>query len=163
MYARGNDRMRIFRDDVDREEYLAVLRSVVRRMRWSCLAYCLMHNHVHLLIETETTNLGAGMGRLHGLYARSFNDRHGRSGHLFQGRYGSVLQSSDEQLWHAIAYIARNPVEAGLCGSPDEWPWSSHAHVLEGRSPPWFDERRLMRCFAGAGGDSRQRYAELVG
>jgi hypothetical protein len=122
-----------------------------------------MHNHVHLLIGTETTNLGAGLRRLHGLHARAFNDRHGRSGHLFQGRYGAVLQASDEQLWHSIAYIARNPVEAGLCGSPEDWPWSSHARVLQGTAPPWLDATRLLRCFEGAGGDSRRRYAELVG
>jgi putative transposase len=163
VFARGNDRIRLFRDDADKVGYLAILRSVVMRMRWSCLAYCLMHNHVHLLIGTETPNLGAGMGRLHGLYARAFNDRDGRSGHLFQGRYGSVLQSTDEQLWHAIAYIARNPVKSGLCGSPEDWRWSSHAHVLAGTSPPWMDETRLLRCFEGAGGDPRRLYVELVG
>lgn len=163
MFARGNDQRRIFRDDVDRECYLSLLAFVVRRMRWSCLAYCLMSNHVHLLVEVGEANLDAGMQRLHGLYGRAFNDRHGRKGHVFQGRYGSVLQTSDEQLWHAIAYVARNPVEGGLCRSPAEWRWSSHRHVLAGTAPPWLDVARLIGCLGGAGGNPQSRYAELVG
>lgn len=163
VYARGNDRCDIFRDDVDRESYLATLAYVVRRLRWSCLAYCLMRNHVHLLIETSEPNLGRGMHRLHSLYARHFNDRHGRTGHLFQERYGSVLQDSDEQLWHAIAYVVRNPVEAGLCTSPADWRWSSHAAVTRGEAPPWLDVTRPLACFEAAGGEARRRYAELVG
>ena len=89
MFARGNDRQAIYRDDDDRRLYLDPARRTVARKRWRCLAYCLMDNHVHLLIETPEANLGAGMQWLHGLYGRSFNDRHGRSGHVFQGRYGA--------------------------------------------------------------------------
>jgi REP element-mobilizing transposase RayT len=112
VFARGNDRRVIYRDDSDRQTYLRLLARAVTQFRWGVLAYCLMPNHVHLLIETPLANLGAGMRWLHGLYAREFNDRHGRSGHVFQGRYGSVRVKSDEQLWGVAAYIAMNPVEA---------------------------------------------------
>jgi REP element-mobilizing transposase RayT len=162
VYARGNNRNPIFADDVDRESYLATLRFVVRRMRWGCLAYCLMDNHVHLLLETREANLGRGMQRLHGLHGRAFNDRHKRSGHVFQGRYGSTLQTTDEQLWHTIAYVVRNPVEAGLCDQPQHWPWSSHAAMLRDALPTWMDPSRLLRCFEGIGGDPRERYAQLT-
>lgn len=163
VYARGNDRRPIFRDDLDRESYLATLGYVARRMRWSCLTYCLMDNHVHLLLALSEPGLARGMQRLHGLHGRAFNDRHARTGHVFQGRYGSVLQTSDEQLWHTIGYIVRNPVEAGLCGTPEDWPWSSHAAVV-GESPPrWLDSDTLFRCFTGLGGDGRRRYLEVTG
>jgi REP element-mobilizing transposase RayT len=163
VYARGNDRQRIFRDDLDRESYLATLAVVVVRKKWSCLAYCLMANHVHLLVETREPNLGRGMGLLHGLYGRAFNDRHGRTGHVFEGRYGAVRQTTDEQLWHTIAYIARNPVTAGMCAGPKMWRWSSHSAVLSGAGPRWLDAAGLLRRFENLGGDPRRRYAELVG
>jgi putative transposase len=163
VYARGNDRRDIFVDDVDRRLYLETLGGVVRWKRWRCLAYCLMPNHVHLLLETPHANLGAGMQYLHGRYANDFNQRHGRSGHLFQGRYGSALVTTDEQLWHVAAYIALNPVSAGLCRRPEEWPWSSHASTIGGRARHgWLDKGRLLAHFEGLGGDPRRRYAAMT-
>jgi putative transposase len=162
VYARGNNRERIFRDDQDRGDYLRMLARVTIRMRWRLLAYCLMDNHVHLLVETREPNLGAGMRRLHSLYARTFNDRHRRSGHLFQGRYGSRLIESDEQLWATVAYIARNPVNAGICDSPERHRWSSHRLVTRGEAPRWLDVRRLLEHFGDVGGDPRRRYRELI-
>jgi putative transposase len=163
VFARGNDRRDLYRDDADRETYLALLGRVVIRQRWRCLAYCLMPNHVHLLIETPEANLGAGMQRLHGLYAHLFNERHGRCGHVFQGRYGSVLLVTDEHLWAVAAYLALNPVRAGLCARPEQWPWGSHA-VVHGRRAPrrWLDHARLLRHFEGLGGDPMERYSALV-
>ena len=76
---------------------------------------CLMPNDVHLLVETPGANLGIGMQWLHGLYAQTFNERHG-PGHLFQGRYGSVRVATDAQLWVLVRYLAVNPVRAELCG-----------------------------------------------
>ena len=163
VYARGNDRRAIFRSDADREDYLLLLGKVVERMRWHCLAYCLMDNHVHLLIETREPNLGAGMRWLHGKYASSLNRRNGTTGHVFEGRYGSALQTSDEQLWHTIAYVVRNPVAAGLCSAAEEWRWSSHSALRRGALPGWMDPTRLFRCFEGIGGDPRRRYVEIVG
>jgi REP-associated tyrosine transposase len=93
--------------------------------RWNCPAYCLMGNHVHLLVETPEANLAAGMQLLHGVYAQRHNRRHRRSGHLFQGRFGATRLRSDEQVSQVVLYIAQNPVEAGLCARPEQWPWSS--------------------------------------
>jgi putative transposase len=164
VYARGIARREIYVDDVDRRIYLATLARVTRRQRWRCLAYCLMPNHVHLLVETPLANLGAGMQRLHGDYAHVFNERHGRSGHVFQGRYGSVRIVTDEQLWAVAAYVALNPVEAGLCERPEQWRWSSHLSTIDGRArDSWLDVERLLSYFEGLGGDPRQRYAALTG
>jgi REP-associated tyrosine transposase len=163
VFARGNRRQRIYLDDSDRKRYLRLLRSVVTDYGWRCLAYCLMENHVHLLVETPGQNLADGMQRLHGLYAASFNARHRLVGHLFQGRYGAVRVKSDPQLWSVVRYLALNPVEAGLCGLPDDWPWSSHAATAGADAPEWLDIGRLLSHFAAAGGEPRRRYEQFVG
>lgn len=162
VYARGNERRTIYLDDNDRRSYLATLARVSRKLRWRCLAYCLMTNHVHLLVETREPNLGVGMQRLHGPYAQRFNRRHRRTGHLFEHRFGSVRATNDAQVWMVAAYIARNPVDARLCRSPADWPWSSHHAVLGQHTPDWLDGDRLLSYFSGLGGDPRTRYAELV-
>jgi REP element-mobilizing transposase RayT len=162
VFARGNRREATYLDDPDRKRYLAMLGRVTTRMDWSLLAFCLMGNHVHMLIETRTPNLGDGMHRLHGGYAQFFNRRHGYVGHLFQGRFDAVGIESDAQLWVTAAYIARNPVEAGLCATAAEWPWSSHSAIVRGRPPAWLDHGRLMAYFAAPGGDGRRRYLDMV-
>jgi REP-associated tyrosine transposase len=163
VFARGNNKALLFHDDVDREAYLWLLGRVVALKAWRCLSYCLMDNHVHLLIETPAPNLGEGMQRLHGDFGRDFNRRHVRSGHVFQGRFGSTPARNEEQLWTVAGYIAANPVEAGLCGSPEAWPWSSHACAV-GRlaAPAWLDLARLYERFEGWGGDPCERYLEAV-
>jgi REP element-mobilizing transposase RayT len=162
VFARGNAKGLIYRDDDDRRLYLTTLRLAVARAKWHCLAYCLMDNHVHLLIQTPEANLGAGMQRLHGLYGRQFNDRHDRSGHVFQGRFKSKLVTDDEQMWVTTRYIAVNPVEARMCRRPGDWPWSSHSLMVRGTAPPWLGHERLLTYFAGVGGDPWKRYRALV-
>jgi putative transposase len=162
VYARGVDRQRIFRDDVDRSSYLTLLGTVIRKTHWRCMTFCLMENHVHLLLETPEPNLGQGMRLLQSSYARAFNVRHGRTGHLFQGRFGSVLIRTDAQLWAVVSYIARNPIEAGLCEALDQWPWSSHQALLGGPGPNWLDVPHLLSHFEGGKSDARSRYRELV-
>jgi putative transposase len=162
VWARGNDRNLIYRHDDDRRLYLALLAVTVAKVRWRLLAFCLMGNHVHLLVQTPEANLGRGMQGLHGSYARKFNDRHGRVGHVFQGRFENKLQRSDEQLWTTARYIARNPVEAGLCEAAAEWRWSSHRGVLDGTAPGWVDRRRLLSFFGAMGGDPTAVYADLI-
>jgi putative transposase len=158
VYARGNRQQRIFLDDSDRLTYLRMLGVAVCQHTWRCLAYCLMENHVHLIIETPDPNLGVGMQRFHGAYARVFNDRHDCSGHLFQGRYGAKIIRTDRQLWATVRYVAFNPVGAGLCASADQWRWGSCC----GQAPPWLDHARLLQYLAANGGDPRRRYAELI-
>ena len=162
VWARGNDRQVLYPLDEDRRLYLAVLAVTVEKLRWRLLSFCLMDNHVHLLVETPEANLGRGMQRLHGIYARKFNDRHGRVGHVFQGRFDNKLQRTDEQLWTTARYIARNPVEAGLCAAAPEWRWSSHRGVLDGSAPGWVDRSRLLSFFGAMGGDPTAVYKDLI-
>jgi putative transposase len=162
VYARGVDRMALFRDDADRRRYVAVLAHTVREFAWSCLSYCLMNNHVHLLIRTDKANLGPGIQQLHGDYGRTFNRRHGREGHLFQGRYGSTRVRTDAQLWTNAAYIALNPVKAGLCRRAEGWRWGSHAATVANLAPDWIDDAALMAYFGALGGEPRERYRAFV-
>lgn len=118
--------------------FFAIFRRVLGRLWWACHSYCLMTNHFHLLIETHDESLSAGMQRLNGEYAQSFNRRHGFIGHLFQDRFYSVMVKDESHGLEAIRYIAQNPVEAGLCRDPEDWPWSSHAATLGRRGTPDF-------------------------
>jgi hypothetical protein len=125
-----------------------------------------MPNHVHLLIETPRPNLARGMQLLHGAYGRRFAGARGGPGHVFGGRYGSVRVRDDKQLWAAAAYVAVNPVTAGLCAAPEAWRWSSHRAVIAddaARASPWLDVARLLLLLSGsAGGDPRRVYAKYV-
>jgi REP element-mobilizing transposase RayT len=162
VYARGNDRCVIFRDDADRELYLRLLAKVREKGRWKVLSYCLMDNHLHMVIETSEGNLGWGMQWLHSQYARAFNRRHGRSGHLFQGRYGSTTIEDDGHLCMTLRYVALNPVKARMCRRPEDWPWSSCARTLRGEGSPCVDVERVLESFDWLGGDRRRRYADMV-
>ena len=94
--SRGNDRKAIFRDDRDRELFLKTLAQVVERFHWICHAYCLMNNHYHLVIETPDGNLSMGMRHLNGVYTQNFNKKHGRVGHVFQGRFKGIDHGFDQ-------------------------------------------------------------------
>jgi REP element-mobilizing transposase RayT len=162
VYSRGAVRQPIFIDDLDRQRYLSLLARVVARLEWRCLSYCLMGNHMHLLIETPHPNLGRGVQLLHGNYGWTFNRRHAGSGHVFGARFGSELITTDAQLWVTVSYIVHNPVKAGLSPTPEAWPWSSHTAVLSRRWPRWLAVARLLAHFGQVGGDPLQRYAEFI-
>jgi REP-associated tyrosine transposase len=133
--ARGDRRQPIFEGVRDRLVFLEVFDETLRRFRWDCLSYCLMGNHYHLLVLTPQPNLSLGMRFLNGTYARRFNDRRAASGHVFQGRFDSVLVQREEHVLATLRYIALNPVVAGLCGSVNEWYWSGH-RALAGLTAP---------------------------
>jgi putative transposase len=128
--ARGNRRQEIFTDDGDRIRFLALLDDVACRLDWSGHAYCLMPNHFHLVVETPGPTLSAGLQRLNGSYAQWFNLRHRKEGHLFQGRFHSILVETDAHLLELSRYTVRNPVRARLCATPIDWPWSSCRAML---------------------------------
>ena len=151
--ARGNARADIFRDELDYPEFLRFFATVVAGYSWLCHSYCLIPNHYHLLVETPEPNLAAGMHALNGRYARWFNRRHDRDGHVFQGPYGAVLIEDDDHLLEVCRYIALNPVRAGLVETPGDWPWSSYGALAGLAEPPTFLHVDLAhRLLAGASG-----------
>jgi putative transposase len=124
--ARGNARAPVYEDAADRRRFLDLLWRTVERRGWLCHAYCLMGNHYHLVVETPAANLGRGMRDLNGMYTQAFNRRHGRSGHVFQGRYHAVLVQRDAHLLELCRYVVLNPVRAGLVVRAEDWRWSSY-------------------------------------
>jgi REP element-mobilizing transposase RayT len=143
--ARGVDRRHIFVDDDDYGAYTGLLASVTRRQGWRLLSYCLMPNHVHVMVETPEPNLGSGMQWLQSNYAKIFNKRHVRSGHLFEDRFKSPKVSTDEAFITLVGYIAVNPVAAALCKRASDWPWGSHSAVVSRRKTPgWLSHARLL-------------------
>ena len=133
------------------------------RYSWLCHAYCLMGNHYHLVIETPLANLSLGMRQLNGLYARRFNLRHGRVGHVFQARFRSILVASDAYLLAVCRYVVLNPVRAGLCSHPQEWPWSSYA-ATAGMCPAAIPLAldRLLPQFASTRPLAQRRYQAFI-
>jgi len=124
--SRGNARKRIYKDDTDRAGFLDVLCSVVKKYNWLCHAYCLMDNHYHLLIETPDGNLSHGMRQLNGVYTQTYNRRHRKVGHIFQGRFKAILVEKEEYLLELCRYVVLNPVRAKSVESPGDWKWSSY-------------------------------------
>jgi putative transposase len=161
--ARGNERGDVFRDDVDREEFLSVLGRTVSLYGWRLHAYVLMGNHYHLLVETPEPTLSRGMRDLNGVTTQRFNRRHGRSGHLFEGRFKAILVEREAHLLEVARYVVLNPVRAGLARSAASWPWSSYkatAGLVE--APEWLETAWTIEQFGRRPAEGRRRYTAFV-
>jgi putative transposase len=128
---RGNRRQLAFFNDGDYVLYRHLMAEHCALENVAVWAYCLMPNHVHLLLAPETeAALSSAVGQAHRRYTTAINRREGWTGNLWQGRYGSSPLQSDTSVFAAARYVERNPVEAGLAKRPEDWPWSSvRAHL----------------------------------
>src|SRR5579863_6204356 len=126
---RGNARQFILASDSERLVYMDLLRQYVQLYELSLLGYCLMSNHVHLVVvPRKTDSLAVALTQTHGRYASYWNAAHKSSGHVWQGRFYSC-PLDDQHLWVALRYTELNPVRAGLVADAESWPWSSaHSH-----------------------------------
>lgn len=130
---RGNRRLPVFFSDEDREAYLALVAEACAVRGTRCLAWCLMDNHIHLiLVPAREDGLRATLAEAHRRYTRRVNFREGWRGHLFQGRFASYPMD-DAHLMVAARYVERNPVAAGLVAQAEDWRWSSARSHLSGR------------------------------
>ena len=168
--SRGDRREPIFDDEQDRELLLCVLAQALDRFDAQALAYCLMGNHYHFVLHTRAANLSRLMRHVNGVYTQAYNRRHGKVGHLLQGRFKAVLVDRDEYLLEVCRYVELNPVRAALVGEPGDWVWSSYrAHVGQAPTPAWLDTNGLHGYLLGREvqrpADSRRaalRYVQLV-
>lgn len=161
--ARGNGRAAIFLDDFDRDVFLCVLGDVVERHNWICHAYCLMGNHYHLLIETPDGNLSAGMRQLNGVYTQRLNRRHGRVGHVFQGRFKSIIVEKGSHVLELCRYIVLNPVRAGIAERLMDYPWSSFKFTAGcGNGPAFLFTDWVLSQFGHTRKEAQERYREFV-
>ena len=163
--SRGNERREIFRDDADRELFLANVGQASVRYGFVIHAYCLMGNHYHLLVETPKANLSRGMQRINGDYTQGFNRRHRRAGHLFQGRFKAVLVEKETHLLELCRYVVLNPVRArGMkMKTPADWRWSSYRATAGMETAPAFLSLDwILSRFGGTRKEARRRYVRFV-
>ncbi|HEX6713373.1 MAG TPA: transposase [Thermoleophilaceae bacterium] len=137
VWVRRVERWPLFKDEDDYRRYLAILAETVQCFDWVLLSFCLMPNHVHLLVELRDANLPNGMHSLHQRYVTYFNHKYARNGRLFEHRYESKPVQDDLYFVTVVQYIERNPVDARLCNTPEGWPWSSRGVVAAGGCPSW--------------------------
>jgi len=148
---RGDQREDIFRDDEDRQRFLSTLGEACGKTEWQVHAYCLMRNHLHLVLETPQPNLVFGMKWLLGVYTKRFNIRHKLCGHLFAGRYKALVVegSGNGYLRTVCDYVHLNPVRAGLLKADvplESFRWSSYGQYLKpsDQRPAWLRVDRLL-------------------
>jgi len=160
--ARGNRKQPIFLEPDDNRFHLWCLEQAVNRFEWRVHTWVHMTNPFHLTLTTPKATLSRGMHWLNGLYAQAFNDRHELTGHLFQGRFHSVVLADENHVLAAARYDDLNPVRAGLCDHPLAWRWSS-CRALAGVDRLRFVERDwLLGHFGSDLFESQRRYLAFV-
>jgi REP element-mobilizing transposase RayT len=152
-----------FPDDAACRGFLSLLAKTTAAFAWHVLAYCLLPNHHHLLVQTDEPNLGSGMRRLHGQHAARLNQRLGRDGHLWRDRFHSRVVDSNRYTVQAAIYIDLNPLDAGLCASAADWRWSSYrANAGFAEAPHWHRVDRLYQHLGATPADAPWVYREAV-
>ena len=160
---RGNNRQPTFRDAADYERMLALLAEHAEREKVAIHSYVLMSNHFHLLATPETqTSLPRMMQAIGRRYVRYFNDRHRRTGTLWEGRYKTALVQADRYLLACMVYIDLNPVRAGMVAKPADYTWSSHGHYAGLRNDKRIRPHPLYWALANTPFAREAAYAELV-
>ena len=161
--TRGNNKQPIFLVDDDRRKFLLLLERTARRYGWTIFAYCLMSNHYHLVLQLSDRGLSRGMCELNGGYALGFNDRHGRSNHLFGRRFWDRYIDTDASLDETCRYVVLNPIRSGLEPALGKWPWSSYrATIGAEHAPSFLAVGDLLRRFGATPEAARAAYIRHV-
>ena len=160
---RGNAGEKIFKSFRDREKFLEYLEKAVERFCLTIHTYCLMSNHYHILLETPEPNLSQAIQWINVSYAGYFNRKYQRNGHLFQGRFKSILVDADEYLKQLSRYIHLNPVRANIVKRPAEYQWSSYP-AFTGKAPQheWLEVDWLISQFGRKRKEAVKNYMDFV-
>ncbi|HOP31679.1 MAG TPA: transposase [Spirochaetota bacterium] len=141
---RGRRHEPVFEDKDDYAMFLALLQETIEIFHIKVSAYCLMQNHYHLLIQTPEANISRSMRHINGIYTQRFNKMHGYDGHLFRGRYKSILIDADSYLLQVMRYVHRNPINAGVTEDLN-YTWSSHkAYLSDARKWNWVSRDKIL-------------------
>ncbi|MBN1459703.1 MAG: transposase, partial [Armatimonadetes bacterium] len=161
--VRGNNRQKVFLDDDDYERFRSLLQRYSAKFEFKLYAYTLMPNHVHLLMETSA---GGSISKImHGInlsYAKYFNSRYDRSGHVWQGRFHCSIVDSEGYFLECMRYMDLNPVRARLVDHPRRYEWSSHAHYAQGRRAPFLTHHEIYDNLGETEKERRRVYREHV-
>lgn len=141
--SRGDDRKKIFISERDNEKFLEYLKLAKDKFKFHLYAYCLMSNHYHLFLEITQANLSRIMQYLNTSYTIYYNLKRNRSGHLFQGRYKSILVEADSYFGELTRYIHLNPVRAKIVDSPEKYRWSSYNAYITNKPDSFIDRERI--------------------
>lgn len=158
---RGNEQKDIFLDNEDRKMFLDVLYWKSRDNNFSIYAYCLMSNHVHLLINEGENSISRIMKRINISYAAYFNRKYQRVGHLFQDRFRSEAIENERYLLAAVRYIHNNPVKAGINKKPWEYQWSSCQPYLHSEQDRFLNTSFILNLFADNVNRARKLFLEF--
>lgn len=162
--TRGNQRQRIFKDNLDFIKYLDILGIYKQQYKYFLYSYVLMNNHVHLLIETREIPLSKILQGINQRYTMYFNKRYRTVGHLFQGRYKAILCDRDEYLLSLVKYIHLNPVRARVVKTLDEYQWSSHhGYAKKAKAEDIVDTDQVLRMFSEDKTIARRLYKSYIG
>jgi len=132
---RGNERKNLFLDEADKQRFIETVFFKKKETGFHIYAYCLMDNHVHMALKEPPEGLASMMKRINTSYAYYFNEKHQRTGHLFQDRFKSEPIENDRYLLAVVRYIHNNPVKAGIVEEPDQYKWSSYHEYLSESNP----------------------------
>jgi REP element-mobilizing transposase RayT len=161
--SRGVARQVIFRDELDYRRRMRALRRAVETFDLRVHAFALMPNHDHIFMETPLANLSAAMQDLNSRYASYFNRRHGRVGHLFQGRFKAHLIEREHHYSEISRYIHLNPVRSGLVARPEDWPFGSYrSYVGHDARIEWVTYTDVLESFGSAARAAMRAYREFV-
>ena len=162
IFSRGNKKQQIFHTDRDRHTFLKTLARMSERFDVTIFAYVLLNNHYHLLIRTNRANLSKAMHWLGTTYTTIFNLTNSQAGHLFQGRFKSIIVENDAYLLQLSYYIHRNPLRAGIAKRLIDYPWSSYPiYAYNRQRPSWLETNLILSQFKHAD-DVHRAYRESV-
>ena len=163
--GRGIEKVRIFQQDSDREDFMVRLAGLCRDGYILVLAWSLMPNHFHLLVRTGRQPIHKSMKKLLTGYVVNFNRRHKRYGHLFQNRYKSILCEEEPYLLELTRYIHLNPLRAGIVSSLEElnrYPWAGHSAIMGVVEASWQDTETVLGYFGRRKKESRKGYKKFM-
>lgn len=159
---RGNNGQDIFFSNQDRCRFCLLIQQGIERFGHQIHGFCLMNNHIHLVVQPSETSLSHIMHHLSFRYARYFNRMYSRIGHLFQGRFKSILVDAENYLTELVRYIHLNPVRAGMVSLPIEYNWSGHKAYMGLVDISWLAQDWILRKFHAYRDPARKLYSEYI-
>lgn len=162
LITRGNNRQTIFHCDDDYQKFLSLLEIQKHKLPYFLYAYCLMSNHVHLLIERQADSIGRIMHRVLTGYGQYYNRRYRKVGHVLQGRHNAILCQSDRYLSELVRYIHLNPVRAKMVRKPESYKYSSHRKYLGMEAAGIVDVDPVLRHFGARKNVARDHFRQFV-
>lgn len=162
VYNRVSSGEPIFADPEEAIEFTEIVRDIKKRDGWTIFAWCVMSNHIHIVLRTSSIPLWRGMHGIQNRFSRGFNRRHGRTGSLWQGRYKTKYVDDQSYLDQLVLYVHLNPVKGGLVDDPEEYVFAGHREVKRRFISPLVDVEDMLLCFGETQKAARRSYLKAM-